>query len=597
MPSKDLTKISSSLMLAMNEIDDSPQFSTSSKKSLGVLNHSERTGKATAVVFFDVKKDAKSEYFEQKYNCRMNEASGTLRTGVVAIDEVDALSQDDNINRIVLSKKLRPVLDVSIPAVKVNAFKKSDPTLTGAGVIVGIIDTGLDTKHPAFPASRIISIWDQTVPGNGVKEGKYGKELIGAAVTNGTTNDVEGHGTHVAGIAAGSDSSVYQGLAPESQLVIVKSDFQTAGIADGVRYIFRIAKEKNLPAVINMSLGGHFDAHDGSDPLSKIVTQESGPGRIVCCAAGNEGSDNIFASMSGAKGVQSSARFVIPAGESALLNGWYSGSDEFEIAVESPSGKRTPFQSIAKGGQNPVQKYSLTEGSVRIVTADTNPDNGDHNFLVEVTPKASPSPISSRIWKLWINGKKVGSSGRVDVWSITGAGESVFFTGQSVKNEMKIGSPGCAVEAITVAAYTTRNQWTDNDGNSQGAGLALNDIADFSSPGPLRSKVLKPDVAAPGAMIISAKSAQYDAGAEDIVDDQHVIMAGTSMAAPFITGLVALLLQRDRNLDHNQVKAILQSISRVPNRNPNTHDIKWGFGLIDFSKLDAATLQIKTQVP
>jgi subtilisin family serine protease len=124
--------------------------------------------------------------------------------------------------------------------------------------------------------------------GPGVAEGSYGLELSGAS--NESSKDTDGHGTHVAGIAAGAGAK-YGGVAPKATLVIVKTDFQDAQIAEGIRYVFRVAGELGLPAVVNLSLGGHFDAHDGSDSLSQLINQESGPGRIVCCAAGNEGSD------------------------------------------------------------------------------------------------------------------------------------------------------------------------------------------------------------------------------------------------------------------------------------------------------------------
>lgn len=163
--------------------------------------------------------------------------------------------------------------------------------LSGTNVIVGIVDTGIDPIHPAF-AGRILHIWDQTLPGPGVPEGGYGIEVTGATLT--ASRDTVGHGTHVAGIAAGADPG-FGGIAPAARLLIVKTDLQDAHIADGIRYIFRVAGQMGCPAVVNLSLGGHADAHDGSDSLSQIIDQETGPGRIVCCAAGNEGDDNIHA--------------------------------------------------------------------------------------------------------------------------------------------------------------------------------------------------------------------------------------------------------------------------------------------------------------
>src|SRR5262249_25371689 len=152
---------------------------------------------------------------------------------------------------------------------------------------------------------------------------------------------------HVAGIAAGSDPT-FGGVAPEADLIMVKTDFMDAHIADGIRYIFRVAGELGRPAVVNLSLGGHSDAHDGTDSLSQIIDSESGPGRIVCCAAGNEGNDNIHAQTTVAAGGTSTARFFVPNGAVgvALLNGWYTGSATLEVAVRSPGGFVTNFQPV-----------------------------------------------------------------------------------------------------------------------------------------------------------------------------------------------------------------------------------------------------------
>src|SRR5262249_43731515 len=201
-----------------------------------------------------------------------------------------------------------------------------------------------DPQHPAF-TGRILRTWDQTLPtaGGGVAEGAYGVELTGAMI--GTSRDTHGHGTHVAGIAAGVDPT-FGGVAPAASLLVVKTDFLDAHIAGGVRYIFRVAGERNRAAVVNLSLGGHSDAHDGTDSLSQIIDAESGPGRIVCCAAGNEGHDNIHAQDAVAAAGLSTVRFMVPMGTVGVaeLNGWYTGSATLEVAVRSPGGFVTHLQ-------------------------------------------------------------------------------------------------------------------------------------------------------------------------------------------------------------------------------------------------------------
>jgi len=181
-------------------------------------------------------------------------------------------------------------MDVALGKVHLPTFR-NDSGLSGQGVLLGVIDTGIDPNHPDFQG-RILRVWDQTLPGPGVQEGGYGVELTGPFLS--VSRDTVGHGTHVAGIATGT-GAIFGGVVPQAELVIVKTSFQTAHIADAVRYIHRIARELGRPVVMNLSLGGHADAHDGSDPLSEIIDSESGPGCIICCAAGNEGNDDIHA--------------------------------------------------------------------------------------------------------------------------------------------------------------------------------------------------------------------------------------------------------------------------------------------------------------
>ena len=139
--------------------------------------------------------------------------------------------------------------------------------------------------------------------------------------------------------------------------------------------------------------------------------------------------------------------------------------------------------------------------------------------------------------------------------------------------------------------------WTDIHGHplNNPSDLTLHDVSSFSSAGPLRRGQHKPDVAAPGAWIVSALSADSpflslpssENGAHLPVDDLHLALQGTSMAAPFVTGLVALLLEHNPQLDPNGVKQMLRAISSIPGQPAGTFDPKWGYGLIDASKLTA----------
>lgn len=479
-------------------------------------------------------------------------------------------------------------MDRALAKVKVPAFRNRTG-LTGRGVLVGVVDTGIDARHRGFDG-RIDRIWDQTLRGgSGVPEGDYGMEFrAGDLTTPLLSRDVDGHGTHVAGIAAGAE-----GVATDATIVAVKTDFDDAHIIDGIQYVFRVAGDLGLPAVVNLSLGGHSDAHDGTDLMSLAIEEESGPGRIVCCAAGNEGDDDIHAAIELASGQVKSVPChpgrVLGAPAVFWLNGWYPATDRLEVAVVSPAGDSTPFQPVRASG-SPEEIYELAAGTVQIVTPGPDAGNGDHSFLVGVEPDAFSAAAPLTAWRLVLRGASVNNGVcRADVWMLghPDARPTPQFSGPLARDEMKIGSPGTAAQAITVAAATTRTAWTDIDGLQRTATwLVGTDIATFSSEGPLRDGRRKPDLAAPGAMIVSALSRDaVDMQRAFTIDGEHVALQGTSMACPFVAGVAALLLEQDATAKPKQVLDALQSTAKIPGGAPGAFDPKWGHGLIDAAGL------------
>jgi subtilisin family serine protease len=570
-------KLSPGLLFAFEDFQREGQEAlTGQIRTLSIFPAKNNLKPTRSVVFIYCDEHADLSHLSQQ-GIEVNQNVGSVRTAFLPIQSLDILSEDPAIERIKPSRKLELRMDAAKSAVRIAEFTKKNHNLTGKGVIIGIIDSGIDPKHPAFQG-RILRIWDQTLSGPGVLEGKYGAELTGSLLT--VSQDTNGHGTHVAGIAAGADAT-YGGVAPEAELMIVRSDLVEGHIADGVRYLFRVARELGRPIVINMSIGGHFDPHDGSDSLSKIIDSETGPGRIVCCAAGNEGNDNIHAQAIVRAGKTHTMRFNVPSNQTglALLNAWYSSAGQLEVSLRSPNGFVTPYQPIITEG-NYTKEYTLQDARVQIATPKRDPANGDYNVSIQIrgTGKGNFNmPVPGGIWQLRV--KNTSSKDvRLDVWTLDG---SVLFTGKSVADSVKVGSPGCANSAITVASYTTRDKYTDIDRKPQEFGFPVNTISDFSSEGPLRNDALKPDVAAPGAMIISALSSSSNFERSMIINSKFAASAGTSMAAPFISGLIALLLQRNPNLDPAAIKELLRKNSSIPGKPPGTFDHKWGYGLIN----------------
>lgn len=572
----DHRKLSAALAGAYQRFEDQGRPGLGSHAALmGLVTVTEPARPARAVVFLrGTDPDALDRVRCQ--GLEMNQGSGQVRTGIIDFDAIETVTAEPALGQIVVSHRLRTLMDVAPGKVGVPAFVDG-ADLDGSGVVVGVVDTGIDPRHPAFQG-RIERIWDQTLRGSGVPEGRYGVELSGNRLIE--SRDVHGHGTHVAGIAAGADAS-YPGIAPRARLVIVKTTLMDAHIADGVRYCFRLASDLGLPAVVNLSLGGHADPHDGTDPLSAILDAESGPGRIAVCAAGNEGNDAIHASARVPDGGQRSLACV--ATGPFEINGWYAGEDELELSVAGPSGAATPYQPVIVAG-SPVRRYELPDGAVQVTTPGPDPVNGDHQVVIVAEPADGAVPAPSRIWRIRFRGVGV-TNGRVDAWVLSSRRQPAQFTGRYAEDAVKVGSPGCATDAITAAAYTTRTTWTDIDGQRQQVGFETDDISDFSSEGPRRDGHSKPDVAAPGAMIAASLSRDADFDRRWVIDTERVMQAGTSMASPFLAGVVALLLQQEPTLEPAKARQRLVAASRVPGGRAGNFDRKWGYGLLAVDRL------------
>jgi len=489
----------------------------------------------------------------------------------------------------------KPELDVSVPEINAKLVWETikdaqGKSVDGSGVMVGIVDTGIDWKHPDFKfengSSKILYLWDQTEKGVAPAEYNYGTEWTRSQMEEGacTEKDTYGHGTHVAGIAAGTGLAKgrkYVGVAPGSALIFVKSGrltrkgwgFDFSEILDGVTYIWRRAVALGKRAVISLSLGGHSSGHDGTAPIEKGLDRLVSQGAVVIVSAGNSAAEKIHAEGGLRQGESINLGVKVGEDEEALhLETWFSRTDAFDLSLRTPSGRRIDGPTVWDG-------VSTLEG--RVYISEDSTEKGKAWAVRVYSPKALPREG----WTVTLTGKSIIGEGRWDAW-IASEGEFTAGLGYEVTSRKTVSIPATAHDTIAVGAYVTRMRWTGKDGGSREytTGESEGDIAVFSSLGPTRDGRLKPEICAPGKGIVAPRSSDVKPRDSD-PDDFYTVKAGTSMAAPHVAGMMALVLQYNQHLGPSQAKSILRLTGRCDKNtgeiDPTKGSVVWGSGKVD----------------
>jgi subtilisin family serine protease len=526
-------------------------------------------------------------------------STGTIVTVSATLPEILSLLENEDILYIESSRQVAPRLDVSVPWVYAEAASGGTSRRTGEGVIVGTVDTGIDYMHLDFrydgtgdgveESSRIVGLFDQTSGFLGVK---YTQEDIESDLANGyggntgivRQKDTDGHGTHVMGIVAGDGTSStdgFVGMAPGAWIAVVKTTFYTSDILAGVRYIFDLAEEMGMPAVVNLSLGGHDGPHDGTSLFEQAITELSdGPGRVVVVSAGNEGDLSIHSSAT-LQGDTSSFGINASGWETDLVL-WYPGSSRFTISVKPPSGPE-----IVAAWRTQTGAVLTPFGTIRIDNASSgaNPNNGDHEVSIQLS-----GLLGTGAWQVTVT--DAGSlGGTYHAWVVRGS--STLVGGDS---SYTIDEPGNATGVITVGSFNTKATWAslagEQDYLSQFPPGAL---SSFSSQGPTRDGRRKPEISAPGAWIGAALSRDAPWQSQWVTPDGvHTMLLGTSMAAPHVAGAVALMLSVNPALTVDQVRTLLTETATRDTVTGAVPNPRWGWGKLD---VDAALSRVHTPPP
>ncbi len=547
--------------------------------------------------------------------------NGKLFTASVTYDQLLQLSNLQSVSYIEAPRMRYPKLDVSIPEMKVDKLHQGLVNTTvykGKGVIVGVIDTGIDWKHEDFRSdadttqSRILFLRDMTT-GKEFTQAQINNELDGTPAGVVDEQDINGHGTHVASTAAGDGSTsggLYTGVAPEADLIIVKAGdggFATDNIINGITYIRQKADSLGKPFVINMSLGGHDGSHDGTAAEEIAVDAEVNgkSGRQIIIAAGNEGSDAIHVDGTVTQGGTSQFQFTIPAytanagtqNDYVLFDMWYKMGDYLTVSVKTPNNNTVTAASGATGGSPTAQ------GNVSIFNANTgvNPKNNSNECSIQIFDLNAAVVPASGVWTVTVTGATVTQGGSFDIW-IAGStisdvnGNSPSFVSPTFTK--LVGMPGTVETGITVGAYETKWQWPAIDNNTYHYNEAsrIGDFSTFSSMGPTRDGRQKPDVSAPGQAIAAAMSeSSSPQTALQVQGGGYVIEQGTSMATPHVAGLVALMLQAKPTLTTAQIRSALKNTARTDAFTGAVYNPQWGYGKVDAQAVVQSVLSVQRE--
>lgn len=475
----------------------------------------------------------------------------------------------------------------------INEVQDARFSLTGQGVLVAVIDSGVDYTLLDFRnedgTTRIRYLWDQSlkavegehVPkeyGMGVE---YTKEEIDAAfpdfyhvmtpkniVTQGAitirTRDISGHGTAVAAIAAGNgrgSGGVYAGVAPQSEFIVVKLGNPMSGgfprtteLMQGIDYVIRKAQELRMPVAVNISFGNTYGARDGTSLLERFIDDISNIWKsCICIGTGNEGATaghtsgrlrektveeqnignrNLLENVRA--NIEQEIELAVQEKQPSLnVQIWKRYVDQIDISIVSPTGTRIGPVKEQLG----TQRFTVDATEILLYYGEPSPFSTNQEIYLDFLPRGSY--INSGVWKMVLTPRKI-VDGHYEMW-IPGEGTLNLGTGfLRPVSSTTLTNPATAIRAITVGAYDS---------------LTFS-YADFSGRGPLTGEsasAVKPDLVAPGVNVSTIS-----------VGGSVMQFSGTSFSTPFVTGSAALLMEwgivrgNDSYLYGEKVKAYLR---------------------------------------
>lgn len=491
------------------------------------------------------------------------ELSNEFAIVTVREDRLEALAGIEAVEYIEKPKRLFFQVENGRRVSCMTSVQIRPPKLYGTGVLVAIIDSGIDYANLDFRnadgTTRIYALWDQTIPGNppeGYVQGtEYTQEKINEALQqeNRTermkivpSEDRSGHGTAVAGIAAGngrgSKGARYQGVASESGILVVKLGTpreegfpRTTELMQAIDYVVKKAQRAGRPVAINISFGNTYGSHTGTSLLERFIADIANLWKsVICIGMGNEGASAGHTAGILKENTEERIPLAVQMKETAInVQIWKSYHDIADISLISPAGVQIgPIPEVIG-----TQRFVVGDTEILLYYGEPSPFHVSQEIFIEFLPK--DSYITPGIWQFVLTPRKI-VTGEYDLWLPS---ENVLNRGTAFRYPTERGTltiPSTSQRVISVGAYDSLT-------------FAY---ADFSGRGGLEGES-KPDLVAPGVDITAPTPSGI-----------YQTFTGTSFATPFVSGAAALMMEwgivrgNDPYLYGEKVKAYLRRGAR-----------------------------------
>lgn len=466
------------------------------------------------------------------------ELSNEFAIVTVREDRLEALAGIEAVEYIEKPKRLFFQVENGRRVSCMTSVQIRPPKLYGAGVLVAIIDSGIDYANLDFRnadgTTRIYALWDQTIPGNppeGYVQGtEYTQEKINEALQqeNRTermkivpSEDRSGHGTAVAGIAAGngrgSKGARYQGVASESGILVVKLGTpreegfpRTTELMQAIDYVVKKAQRAGRPVAINISFGNTYGSHTGTSLLERFIADIANLWKsVICIGMGNEGASAGHTAGILKENTEERIPLAVQMKETAInVQIWKRYHDIVDISLISPAGVQIgPIPEVIG-----TQRFVVGDTEILLYYGEPSPFHVSQEIFIEFLPK--DSYITPGIWQFVLTPRKI-VTGEYDLWLPS---ENVLNRGTAFRYPTERGTltiPSTSQRVISVGAYDSLT-------------FAY---ADFSGRGGLEGES-KPDLVAPGVDITAPTPSGI-----------YQTFTGTSFATPFVSGAAALMME------------------------------------------------------